>query len=570
MSETKLCPQCGTEYDEEQRFCPRDGSTLRRSDPASDLVGQVVADRYVVLRQLGEGGMGQVYLAEHVRMGRKSALKVMHPAMGADADAISRFNREATNASRISHPNVCAIYDFGETPEGMIWLAMEYVDGEPLTKLVERTGALPAPRAADIARQTAEALAAAHEMGIVHRDLKPDNIMVARGRDGADLVKVVDFGIAKAGGSDSQKVTKTGLVVGTPEYMSPEQLAGDPVDSRSDIYALGLVTFNMLTGALPFPSETVQEAMLMRLTDRPRTLSEMRAGTSWPPALQCVLDRALAREAAARFATATELARDLIAAVGVMPDAAIAEAGTQMLAAAGAPSAAIPPTRIARASAPLPPSTRSSPAAPPGVARPRQRRALVLAIGFGAIIAIGGAMVVVFGEGDRAVTASSTPAPAATLALSAGADGGGAPTARADTVAPSPAVGSRDTHPSAAEPPAQEDPPAPSLADARAELDAMKRDIDEALERAVAGELDAGTRAILERVARNARDLLPRIPSGADIDRVDARYFRAAALGLLGEPTGDTCALLAQIHGAGRLTRAEEITQLRDSFCRSA
>ena len=227
MSALKICPQCGTEYPANARFCEIDGTALRGTEPGSDLVGAIVADRYHVMKKLGQGGMGQVYLVEHVKMGRKSALKVMHPGMVKDVDAISRFNREAANASRISHANVAAVYDFGETADGVIYLAMEFVDGPPLTKIVQETGGLPPKRAAEITRQTAEALAVAHDMGIVHRDLKPDNMMIAKTRDGDDLVKVVDFGIAKASGNSAQKVTKTGHVVGTPDYMSPEQLAGD-------------------------------------------------------------------------------------------------------------------------------------------------------------------------------------------------------------------------------------------------------------------------------------------------------------------------------------------------------
>ncbi len=288
----KTCPQCGNSYDAEQRFCPRDGSTLR-APPGSDLVGSVVADRYLILKRIGEGGMGQVYLAEHVKMKRKSAVKVMHQGMVHDQDAIQRFNREASNASSIQHPNVAAIYDFGETADGLIYLAMEFVDGEPLTKIIERQGALPAVRAAEITRQTSEALEAAHEMGIVHRDLKPDNIMVARGRAGEDVVKVVDFGIAKAMSNDEQKVTKTGLAIGTPEYMSPEQLGGDQLDSRTDIYSLGLVTFNMFTGQLPFPAVTSREALIMRLTEKPRTLAEITPDVQWPEEMQWVMDRAL-------------------------------------------------------------------------------------------------------------------------------------------------------------------------------------------------------------------------------------------------------------------------------------
>src|SRR5207253_624261 len=156
--------------------------------------------------------------------------------------------REAANASMINHPNVAGIYDFGETADGLIYLAMEFIEGDSLTSIVEKQGALPPKRAADIVKQTADGLQVAHDMGIVHRDLKPDNIMIAKKRDGTDLVKVVDFGIAKAAGNENQKVTKTGLVVGTPEYMSPEQLSGDKLDQRSDVYSLALVAFNVLTG----------------------------------------------------------------------------------------------------------------------------------------------------------------------------------------------------------------------------------------------------------------------------------------------------------------------------------
>lgn len=358
MSEQKVCPTCGTEYPLSERFCPRDGTALRSAGGTGDLVGSVVAERYHVIKKLGEGGMGAVYLAEHVKMGRKSALKVMHPGMNADPDAVARFNREASNASRLSHPNICGIYDFGETPEGLIYLAMEFIEGKALADLIEADGALAPARAASIVHQTADALQIAHDAGIVHRDLKPDNIMVTKHRDGSDLVKVVDFGIAKASSSDAQKVTKTGLVVGTPEYMSPEQLAGDKLDGRSDIYSLGLVAFNCLTGHLPFPSESAQEAMIMRLTDRPRTLSEMRPDQSWPDAVQAVLDKALARDAAERYQSAAQFGREFAAAVSAMPAVQATEGATQVIGAASvaasaaaagktAPIPAMPKTRVA-------------------------------------------------------------------------------------------------------------------------------------------------------------------------------------------------------------------------------
>ena len=315
----KICPVCTTEYRDDVRFCPNDGQTLRSSGPTHDLVGQVLADRYHIMKKLGEGGMGQVYLAEHVKMGRRSAIKVMNPSMVHDPEAVARFNREASNASRISDAHVCAIYDFGETPEGLIYLAMEFIEGEPLTELIRSEGALPLARAADIAIQVAAALQAAHDLGIVHRDLKPDNIMLTRSRDGADAVKVVDFGLAKAVGGEGggQKVTRTGLVVGTPEFMSPEQLSGDKLDGRSDVYSLGLVLFNMLTGTLPFPADSVQEAMIKRLTDEPAELIEVRPDLHFPAGLQQVLDTALARSPVDRYQSAAKLAHDLAAVAGL-------------------------------------------------------------------------------------------------------------------------------------------------------------------------------------------------------------------------------------------------------------
>ena len=342
----KICPVCSTEYAADVKFCPNDGQTLRSAAPANDLVGQVVADRYHVVKKLGEGGMGQVYLAEHVKMGRRSAIKVMNPSMVHDPDAVARFNREAANASRINHPNVCAIYDFGETPDGLIYLAMEFIEGEPLTDVLERDGALPLPRATAIFLQTAEALQAAHDLGIVHRDLKPDNIMLTGRKGGGDTVKVVDFGIAKAVGGDQagQKVTKTGLVVGTPEFMSPEQLSGDPLDGRSDLYSLALVFFRTLTGGLPFQATSVQETMIKRLTDEPTKLAAARPDLSFPAGLQTVLDTALARTPAERYQTVVKFAADVAAVTGRPTTGALphtrslgdADAKTQLLDTSGA------------------------------------------------------------------------------------------------------------------------------------------------------------------------------------------------------------------------------------------
>ncbi|MFL5605758.1 MAG: protein kinase domain-containing protein [Gemmatimonadaceae bacterium] len=390
MSAPKICPTCSAEYPVSERFCPKDGTALRaQTVGGTDLVGSVIAERYHVLRKLGEGGMGQVYLAEHVKMGRQSAVKVMHPAMVHDADALGRFNREAANASRVDHPNVAGIYDFGETPEGLVYLAMQFVEGETLTTIVREHGALPPHRAAEIARQAAEGLHAAHAMGIVHRDLKPDNIMVAKDQDGLDCVKVVDFGIAKAAGVKSQKVTRTGTVIGTPEYMSPEQLAGEEVDGRSDLYSLALVTFNMLTGDLPFPAETTQTAMIMRLTEKPRSLADMKPDVAWPSQVQAVMSKALEREASLRYATTREFGRALHLAIEKMP--------------VRSPTA--PRTAPNTGAAPEPATTVVA-SSPLGVTK----RSLIIAAGiFGVLMVLAGGVLAVRGTFTQASAAPTDP-----------------------------------------------------------------------------------------------------------------------------------------------------------------
>ena len=325
------CPQCHAEYGDELQVCPTDGAQLVVAPPAGDpLIGRLLADRYKVLRTIGEGGMGRVYLAEHVRMGRLSAVKVMSPALAPTADAIGRFNREAANASRINQSNVAAIYDFGETEDGTLYLAMEYVEGETLTAVLRREGPFSPTRAAEITGQIADGLTAAHHLGIVHRDLKPDNILVTRSHDGREWVKIVDFGIAKTtqAAEPEQNVTSLGVAVGTPEYMSPQQIAGEQLDGRTDLYSLGLVLFNMLTCALPHPALTSKQSLVQRLTARPRTLADVRPNVSWPARLQVALDRALAPEPGDRFRTVGELAAVVRAAVGA-PSAS--GAATQMM-----------------------------------------------------------------------------------------------------------------------------------------------------------------------------------------------------------------------------------------------
>ena len=286
--------------------------------PGTDLVGALLAGRYRVLRKLGEGAMGAVYLAEHLNIGRKDAIKVLRDNLASDPEAIARFLRGTRNVSSIRHGNVCAIYDFTETEDGLRFVAMEYVDGPTLKDVLEREGPLPVLRAVDIACQVAAALDAAHDVGIVHRDLKPGNIMLVRGRAGADMVKVVDFDIAK-GTEGGEEVTRLGFVVGTPEYMSPEQLMGEPLDGRSDVYSLGLVLFRMLTNAHPFRAAGTQDIMIARLTSAPMSLAEAHPGIAFPEALQRALDRALQRKPVDRHASAAEFAKEIRAAVVAVP-----------------------------------------------------------------------------------------------------------------------------------------------------------------------------------------------------------------------------------------------------------
>ncbi|HEY7234298.1 MAG TPA: serine/threonine-protein kinase [Gemmatimonadaceae bacterium] len=345
--------------------------------PAQDpLIGQLIADRYRILSRIGEGGMGRVYLAEHVRMGRKSAVKVINPALATTADAVSRFNREAANACKINHPNVAQVYDFGETADGTLYLAMEFIEGETLDAVIAREGSLPPARAAQITKQIADALYAAHHLDIVHRDLKPENVMIARHLDGTDWVKVVDFGIAKTiqrDGSGSQTVTMAGVSLGTPEYMSPEQLAGEKLDHRTDVYSLGLILFNALTGELPYPSMTSKETLVRRLTARPRALGEVRPDRSWPSGLQETLDRALAPEAADRFDSVAEFGRAVVRAAGETGAADPSSAPTTVV----APPVTPTPAR-------QPPNVNRRPEAP--FDRRTMRRALPLAVGAAAVL----------------------------------------------------------------------------------------------------------------------------------------------------------------------------------------
>ena len=277
---------------------------MTASSPDQLAPGAILADRYEIIRRLGAGGMGAVYLARHQLMDRLCALKVLPPGQHRDREALQRFTREAQNASRIVHPHVCTVYDFGTTEDGVAYLAMEYLEGRTLGAILAEQPRLPLDRAIRLTRAIAAGLDAAHELGIVHRDLKPDNVMVLASKTG-EVVKLVDFGIAKALMQEpSGGVTAPGTVIGTPDYMAPEQFAGDPVDPRADIYALGVMFYRMVTGSLPHQGESARETLTKRLTEPPVPLAEAAPDSMFPEGLQAVVTRVLARKPGDRYPTA--------------------------------------------------------------------------------------------------------------------------------------------------------------------------------------------------------------------------------------------------------------------------
>ncbi len=291
--------------------------------PPDDRVGSVLAERYRLDALLGEGGMGRVYAAEHVMMRKRLAVKVLHRELTTVPEVVKRFEREAMAAAHIEDPHVAAATDFGKLPDGSVFMVMEFVEGRSLRDEIVR-GPMPSDRALGIGRQIASALASAHALDIVHRDLKPENVMlVAKGPE-PDFVKVLDFGIAKVpigsvGASGGNPITKVGMVFGTPEYMAPEQALGQPVDGRADLYALGVILYEMLAGVRPFSSSS-QTGILGQQLSRPAPpFAERAPAAGVPPAVEQVVLRLLEREVSDRLATAVDAVAALDALTGVGP-----------------------------------------------------------------------------------------------------------------------------------------------------------------------------------------------------------------------------------------------------------
>jgi serine/threonine-protein kinase len=309
----KSCPSCQRTYPDDIEFCPHDATRLTTAViEAEAQLAAGLARRFRIVRRLGSGGMGTVFLAEQIGVGnRPVALKVLNRKLLDDPEFLLRFQNEAGSTGRITHPNVVTIYESGQGDDGTPYIAMQFLEGESLRETLQTRGALPLAECAEILQQTARGLNAAHKLGIIHRDLKPDNIFLAQGDEGQPMVKVVDFGIAKL--RESAIHTTTGMVLGTPAYMSYEQAYGmrsEQLDARSDIYSLGIVVYEMLTGRLPFHSDTPQGFLRKHIMDPPPPFRATAPGLPVPPEVEAVVMKALAKDREQRYASTLEFARN--------------------------------------------------------------------------------------------------------------------------------------------------------------------------------------------------------------------------------------------------------------------
>jgi len=413
--EMKQCPACGQRFSRDAAFCPFDGTKLEVAtyDPLADpLIGATIDGRYEVLELLGEGGMGMVYRVRHAALGREFALKALRRDLARDEELSARFIQEAKATAAVRHPNVVAITDFGHLPDGVPYFVMELLVGETLAHVIKAGGPLPAGRAMRIVQQVAAGLGAAHRAGVVHRDLKPENVFLVGGVDGgvaSDDVRVVDFGAAKIIGSS--RVTRQGIVFGTPHYMSPEQASGEPVDHRADIYALGVIMYEMFTGRVPFEADTYMGVLTQHMFVQPVPPSQIAPGAKELGALEEITLVCLAKKPEERFAT-MEAVSEAIASV-----VRVGEQGAPQVAPhlEPRPSRTPPPPRYRMADELEPPSLAEMRVAIDGVL-PVPRRALP----WGWIVA-GAAVLVAAGVGwawlGRPASSDASKAPASAASV---------------------------------------------------------------------------------------------------------------------------------------------------------
>ncbi|HEX2882925.1 MAG TPA: protein kinase [Polyangiaceae bacterium] len=313
------CEACGHDNVEGARFCANCGVVLAShpKDTTDPMIGQVIGGRFRIKRVLGEGGMGIVYEAEQ-QMGstiRKVAVKTLHKQLSTDPSVAARFHRECGTVAGLEHPNTVKVYDFGTTPDGHLYIAMEFLQGDPLNVVIEKGAPLEPTRVINIVRQIAGSLDEAHQQGIIHRDLKPENVVLISRAGEKDVVKLLDFGIAarteSADAAKEAKLTQQGMVLGTPPYMSPEQFTGKALDKRSDIYSLGVMTYEMVTGQLPFEATTPWQWATEHMTAKPKPFDATPVKDKLPQSMQAAILRSLEKDREKRQSTTRVFVEEL-------------------------------------------------------------------------------------------------------------------------------------------------------------------------------------------------------------------------------------------------------------------
>jgi eukaryotic-like serine/threonine-protein kinase len=305
------CPKCGTRYASTVKICTHDGTVLN-DDPATDAhIGKLLDGKYRLDSFLSQGGMGAVYKATHVMLDKTVVVKLIKPELVTSAEVVRRFQREARAASNLNHPNIVQVFDLGQTDDGTLYIAMEFIDGPSLKDVIKRTGSLPVARIQSILGQVCSALALAHGHNIIHRDLKPHNVMLAKGPGGQEVAKLLDFGIAKTFEDGGTQLTQTGFAIGTPQYMAPEQAAGKEVTPQSDLYSVGVMLYEMLVGEVPFDAPTTAAILIKQLTEAPQPPSRRKPEAGVSAVLEAITMRCLDKEPERRFPSAEAFAQAL-------------------------------------------------------------------------------------------------------------------------------------------------------------------------------------------------------------------------------------------------------------------
>src|SRR5579864_4009237 len=312
------CPTCKATYPDTMRLCPTDGTVLEGGQgPRDENVGRSLDGKYRLDKRLSSGGMGTVYKATHLMLGKALAVKLIKADLPASPDVVRRFQREAKAASNLNHPNIVPAYDLGQTQDGTLYIAMEYIDG-PSLKDVIQAGPIDPARTIYLLKQVASALSLAHKHDIIHRDLKPQNIMLTKDGDGHDVAKLLDFGIAKTLDDSATQLTATGFSLGTPQYMSPEQAYGRPVDGRSDLYSLGIILYEMLVGEVPFNDPSTPAVLVKQMTEAPIPPALKRPDRQISPELAAIALRCLDKDPAKRYQSADEFSAALDTAAAAL------------------------------------------------------------------------------------------------------------------------------------------------------------------------------------------------------------------------------------------------------------